>query len=114
MIIRKNDKMLVSHRRLFEEDLPRFFTGVVEDYEDGIVRINGFTWQHELIHGEMIKKPDRRNKIISVSSGLYICYLLPEHTNMESLFINHKGTSHYLTDGEAFTMDLTDRLSLHK
>jgi hypothetical protein len=36
MLLEQGNKLLVTHRRLFEGDLPRFFVGEVEAYEDEI------------------------------------------------------------------------------
>ena len=112
MLINKGDIILISHRRLFSEEPPRFFTGIVDDFENGLIRITGYTWQHELVHGSMSRKKDRRTKIISLSSGLYFAYLLPSSIDIEKLSITQKGSSYHLTDQASFSMDMTDRLSL--
>ena len=36
MILNKGAKVLISHRRLYETDHGRYFTGMVDAYEDGI------------------------------------------------------------------------------
>lgn len=112
MLVNKGDIVLISHRRLFPEDPPRFFTGIVDEFDFGLVRITGYTWQHELVHGSMSRKTDRRTKIISLSSGLYFAYLLPGSVDIEKLSIVQKGSSYHLTDKASFSMDMTDRLAL--
>lgn len=110
MIINKNDKMLISHRRLFKEDASRFFTGIVEAYQDGLVRLSGYSWQHSMIQSEVVKKEDKRTKIISLSSGMFICYQLPFTVEMEQLHLTYQKQGYSLSDGKDFTMDLTERM----
>jgi hypothetical protein len=110
MIINKNDKMLISHRRLYKEDASRFFTGIVEEYQDGLVRISGYSWQMSMIQSDVVKKEDMRTKIISLSSGMFICYQLPVTVEMESLHINYHKQGYSITDGKKFVMDLSDKM----
>ena len=40
--IRDGDHILVIDRKLFHDDNTRFFVGVVEEYDDRVVRLRGF------------------------------------------------------------------------
>ena len=114
MIIEPGDAMLISHRRLFNEDTPRYFVGVVDAYQDGIVRMTGTTWLHDLISGQMQHKSDARTKVISLASGTVIAYLLPENVDTDKLRITYEQQQYSLSDGGGFNMDITDRLPHHK
>ena len=110
MILEDGDKVLVAHRRLFAEDQPRFFVGVVDRYEDGIARVTGYSWVREQLRGELERKADQRTKIVSVVSGSILLYRLPSGVDIEHLEIEHGPHQEVvLTDGREFHMDLTDR-----
>ncbi len=111
MILAPGEKVLISHRRLFESDQPRFFVGIVESYEDGMVKVTGYSWSREHIRGEMVRKNDPRTKIVSVSSGMVIVYELDPTLELEALRLETAGQHEvFLTDGSDFRMNLTDRL----
>ena len=44
VILQPGDKILVTHRRLFTDDAPRLFLGVVDHYEDGLILVTGHSW----------------------------------------------------------------------
>ena len=110
MILRSGDKILVAHRRLFSEDHPRYFTGEVEHYENGLAVVSGYTWLREPFRGELLRKPDRRTKVLSLTSGTLLFYKLDSETNLESLRMEtgEQGEC-MLTDGGDLRMDLTER-----
>ena len=112
MILEPGAKLLVAHRRLFDQDHTRFFTGVVEGYEQGIVRVYGHTWLRDGYLGTFERKSDERTKIISIASGTMIVYLLPSSTDMESLALDSDSTSIILRDDRGFAMDVSET-SLH-
>jgi len=47
MILQEGDKIMVVHRRLFENDKARYFIGIVDGYENGIIKVSGHTWIKE-------------------------------------------------------------------
>ena len=110
MILQDGDVVLIAHRRLFAEDLPRFFVGVVERYERGVARVEGYSWLREQMRGEMVRKPDLRTKIVSLESGTLMIYELPIEVEIEELRVEQPG-GHVvrLTDGKKFLMDLSER-----
>lgn len=110
MIMATGDHLLISHRRLFEKDQPRFFTGTVEHYENGVARVFGYSWIRDQLAGKLYKAPDQRTKIISIASGTYLVYLLPGTLNAAGLTIRQESNGDVLvTDGKDFTMDITER-----
>lgn len=114
MIVEKGDKLLVTHRRLFAEDQPRFFVGVVEEYEDGLAAVTGHSFVREPVRGDLVRKPDQRTKLVSIASGNVLVYLLPSATALEELRAEHgPDGSVVLTDGAGLCMDLTDRRHPH-
>ncbi len=108
MLLKKGDKILVAHRRLFEKDEVRFFVGQVEDYEVGVVKVKGHSYVPDIISGQMIEKPDERTKILALSSGTLLVYQLPDALALDELKFVMKDGSLSLTDGMVFTMNLAE------
>jgi hypothetical protein len=109
MLLSKGSKLLVCHRRLFSEDHPRFYFGTVELYAEGVAKVSGFTWTRDPTHGFQ-RKPDRRLKLIPISSGNLIIYEIPTEVDVEALRIEQiDGHTVIATDGVKFRMDLSER-----
>lgn len=112
MILEPGAKVLLSHRRLFDSDHPRFFVGVVEGYEDGIVKVCGHTWLRDGYSGTFKKKADDRTKIVSITSGAVMVYQLPGTTNLNSIrFSTENGELSIRDDGD-FRMDMNESPAL--
>jgi hypothetical protein len=111
MILEPGDKVLVAHRRLFPEDQARFFSAEVASCEGALAELEGYAWVREPFMGQLVRKQDRRTKIVSLSSGTLFVYKLPREINMEALK-SEPGIEGqvFLTDGGQFRMDLTERV----
>lgn len=107
-VLKEGDKILIAHRRLFEKDEPRFFVGFVEAYECGIVKSTGYSYVRDPMNGQLIKKAERRTKLVSLSAGTVIVYLLPEEVLFDSVWFTTEAGHMTLTDGKQFTMNLTE------
>ena len=109
MLFENGTKLLICHRRLFAEDQPRFFVGVVTACEGDLAKVSGFSWTRDPAQG-FLRKDDRRTKIASLGSGATIVYELPAEVQVEELRIEQPGArSVRLTDGRKFSMDLAER-----
>ncbi|MBI3542488.1 MAG: hypothetical protein HY075_04345 [Deltaproteobacteria bacterium] len=109
MILEPGLKVMIVHRRLFETDHHRFFTGVVDAYEQGIVKVMGNSWIYDVFTGEPKRKEGKRTKIFSIASGTVMLYELPETAQMDSLaFEFDKDRRLILCDGRHLRLDLTE------
>lgn len=110
MILQTGDKVLIAHRRLFPEDRPRFFVGVVECYEHGLARVEGHSWSID-VRSTMVRKVDPRTKVIAIASGTLIVYQLPGTVDLEKVEVHSDRSGEtILTAGPEFRMDLTERV----
>ena len=115
MIIQPGDKVLVAHRRLFRDDAPRLFLGVVDHYEDGLILVTGHSWIRSPVLGEFYQKTDQRSKIVALGSGSVMVYQLPRDLALDAITIETRDKHQsFLTDGKRFEMDITDHHSLGK
>ena len=108
MILNQGDKLLVVHRRLFEKDDPRFFIGTVQDYEDGVAEVAGFSFVRDVLGGTVQRKEENRTKLLAISSGTLLVYQLPAEVKIESLTITASESELHLTDGAGFVMNLSE------
>ena len=109
MFLEQGEKLLVTHRRLFREDSHRHFIGEVEHYRDGVASVSGYTWIWNPLSGEMVRKDDRRRKLVAIASGTLIVYLLDRSVDLDTIRFEHEpGGRTYLRDGADLRLDLTE------
>ena len=109
MILKKGDKILAAHRRLFADDQIRFFTGEVEETQGELVAATGHSWLRDAFESRVVRKNDRRTKILSLSSGTLIVYRLPREVDLDALKLDAGiGSQMVLTDGGSFHMDVSE------
>lgn len=107
-LIEPGDQLLVVHRRLFERDENRFFVGQVEASDGGVIRITGFTFVRDVIQGRVRRKAEARTKLLSLTSGTLIVYVLPKSVDVAKVEICCDEAEMWITDGNEFTMNLSE------
>ena len=110
-LLRDGDKLLISHRRIFERDELRYFAGTVVAYDDGIVKLDGWTYLKDFGTGNIMRKPDHRTKLYALASGTILVYQLPAGTNLDALQFTVDGARALVTDGGELQMDMSEHLS---
>lgn len=108
MLLEKGNRLLVAHRRLFEGDLPRFFVGEVEAYEDGIARIGGYSFVRDIGSQDLLRKADRRTKLVALASPAYIVYQIAGDLDVGAARIRWVEGGLRLTEGERVVMNLAE------
>jgi len=108
MVLKPDDKVLIVHRRLFEKDSTRYFIGAVEEYDGGLARATEFTFSQDLSTGHVHKKADQTTKIVAISSGTVLVYLLAGDLQINSLQFAQADSKLSLVDDVAFKFDLTE------
>jgi len=109
MILKEGDGVLAVHRRLFAEDSPRFFLGVVDAYEPGVARVTGQSWVKDQMSGRMIRHEGLRTKILALASGTLLVYRLPDHVPPGSLRFDCSDDGRVtLTDGGHYRLQLRE------
>lgn len=108
MLLEAGNKLLITHRRLFEHDAPRFFVGEVQDWEDGIAKVSGYSFVRDIPTSQILKKADRRVKLVPVASEAYIVYLLPDEVAVETVRFDWSGEGLRLMSDQEVVMDLAE------
>lgn len=114
MILETGSRVLIVHRRLFDGDGPRYFVGVVDGYEPGLVRVTGYSWTRDPFGGTFVRKSDIRTKVVSLVSGTVLVYQLSTEATAEqlTLYFDAEGCP-FLVDGHRLRMDLAESSGRH-
>jgi len=108
-ILSPGEKVHVMHRRRFEKDVRRHFVGEVESYDQGVARVSGYVFViDDLSKHLFVKRPDRRTKLVPISSGDVIVNVIPETVEVESVAYELQNRSLVVTDGSAWSMDVKE------
>ncbi len=108
MILQSGNKLLIVHRRLFEADRTRYFLGTVNAYEDGVASVSGYTFVHDHVDGDYLRKDDERTKIMPIRSGSLIVYLLSSDFAIDEARICTRENRLILSDGRGCEMNLSE------
>ena len=107
-MLQPGNKLFISHRRIFDRDQPRYFLGSVLAYENGIVKVSGHSFVRDMATGNMIRKEDLRTKILSLTSGFFIVYELPETTDIHAAKLESDGGNLVLSDETGLLLNLAE------
>lgn len=110
MILEFGDKVLLSNRRMFPNDEARYFLGSTVACEGPLLKIEGYSFVRDLTNGHVLRKEEKRTKILSLSSPGYIVYQLPEEVDVEAAEIENIGGEIVLIDGMRHVMNLSERV----
>ncbi len=106
---RDGDRVVVIDRRLFRDDNTRIFVGIIEEFDEGVIRARGFVFHvspYEVAGAE--RRGEERVRIISLAAG-DIMFMLPREQDISKLQLKRSPKSMSLTDG-TYAMDLSDFL----
>lgn len=109
-VLHDNDRVLIIDRKLFKDDNTRLFVGVVEEYDEGTIRLRGVPFHlspYEISGAE--RHGDERVRVLSLAAGDLI-YLLPRELHISKVQLRRSPKSLMLTDGQAMSLDLSEWL----
>ena len=108
MLLKLGEKVHLIHHRRFERDVRRHFVGVVEDYELGLARLNGYAFvTDDLNKHEFVRRPDRRTKIAALSAGNFLINVIPPEVEIEKIRYELRDRRLVVTDG-SWEMDIKE------
>ncbi len=108
MLLETGDTVLVSHRRLFDGDEPRFFVGQILACDGPLFKAEGYSFVRDLSTGHIVKKPEKRTKLISLSAPGQIVYQLPGGIDMDLLDVVSRSNDTILVAGPRQIMNLSE------
>ncbi len=108
MMLDSGDTILVSHRRLFDGDEPRFFIGRTIACEGPLFKAEGYSFVRDLATGHIVKKPEKRIKLMSIASPGQMVYQLPNDIDMDSIDVVSRNADAMLVAGPRIIMNLSE------
>lgn len=109
MILNPGSKLLIVHRRLFENDSPRFFIGTVDTCTDQLVKATGYSWIRDELSGNMIKKVTQTTRLFPLGAGSLLVYELLESLNLDSIRFEFDHDGKFWLIGEPnYKIDLSE------
>lgn len=108
MLLNCGDKVLAVHRRLFEGDQSRYYLGEIVAYENGIAKVEGYSWTMEKMHCRIMRKSGLSTKLLALASGTLIVYQLPDGVDPATVEFSTQGSQILLVHGEDTILDLTE------
>ncbi len=109
MILNSGDVVLVSHRRMFERDEVRFFLGRTVVCEGPLLKAEGFSFVRDLSNGHIIKKDEKRLKLLSLDSPGHIVYQLPGDIDVDKVDIESGNGDAFMVEGDRKILNLSER-----
>lgn len=109
MLIDQGDIILVSHRRMFERDESRFFLGRTIASEGPLLKAEGYSFVRDLSNGMIIKKQEKRIKLVSLDSPGHIVYQLPGGIDVDAVGIESGNGDAYMVEGKKRLLNLSER-----
>jgi hypothetical protein len=108
MLLQKGEKIHVIHRRHSDKDPHRHFVGVVDAYEGGIARVTGYLFVVDPVKFVFFRRPEKRIRIIALSSGEVLANVLPPSVDLEKVVYKQERKSVRVTDGSDWHLDISE------
>ena len=96
------------HRRQMEREPHRHFVGVVEAYENGVARVTGYVYTVDTIKSAFFRRPDKRTRILAISSGDLLVNILPPEVNLDKIVYKLEKKAVRVTDGSEWYLDISE------
>jgi hypothetical protein len=108
MILQPGEKLHVIHRRKMEREPHRHFVGVVEAYENGVARVTGHVYTVDTVKSAFFRRPDKRTRILAISSGDLLVNVLPPEVNLDKIVYKLEKKAVRVTDGSEWYLDISE------
>ncbi|MEO2036701.1 MAG: hypothetical protein ABGZ35_31890 [Planctomycetaceae bacterium] len=109
MILECGDVVLLSNRRMFQHDEARHFLGRIVASEGELLKVEGFTFVRDLATGHVVRKPEKRVKVLSLASAGYIVYQLAGDIDVDQADIESGNGEAVLVANNRPVLNLSER-----
>jgi hypothetical protein len=91
-----------------EREPHRHFVGVVEAYENGVARVTGHVYTVDTVKSAFFRRPDKRTRILAISSGDLLVNVLPPEVNLDKIVYKLEKKAVRVTDGSEWYLDISE------
>ena len=111
MILETGEKVHIIERRYFMEDLRRHFVGEIIKCTEYTIRVKGYAWVFDAVKG-FVSKPEVRERVMPLAARLTI-NIIPKEVRLEDIkYISSRNKGLVVTDGEKFSLNITEFANL--
>jgi hypothetical protein len=107
-ILNPGEKVHLIHRRQLEKEPHRHFIGVVDAYENGVVRVTGHVYTVDTTTFRFFRRPEARTRIISAISGDVLVNVLPPSVDLEKISYKQEKKGLRISDGSGWHLDISE------
>ena len=112
MVLERGDRLHIIERRYFSDDLRRHFVGEILDCTEWVVRLKGYAWVFDAMTGQFVRKPERRERIISLLDRLTI-NMIPPQVDLDAVkYVTDPHRGLVVTDEKSFFLEITEFTAL--
>ena len=109
MLIKIGEKLHVIYRALYENSTRQHFVGEVTSYENGLARLDGYVFVHEVKKDGFLRKEDTRTTFVNVGENGYIINVIPQQTNLVDILYKYvTPAGMVVTDDKDFRLDISE------
>ena len=108
MILEPGEKVHIVERRYFADDVRRHLMGEVQRCTEHAVRIIGYVWVFDVLSGQFVRKPEKRERIIFFGDRLTI-NLVPSDVDIGAVrYVTDPTKGLQVTDGKDYFLEITE------
>ena len=107
-ILSTGEKVHLIQRRQLVKEPQRHFIGVVDAYEEGIVRVTGHVYTVDTGTFRFFRRPESRTRIISAASGEVLINVLPPSVDLDKIVYKQEKKWLRISDGSAWHLDISE------
>ena len=108
MIVEPGEKLHIVERRYFADDVRRHFVGEVLSCTGWVMRLKGYTWVFDDVSGEFVRKPEKRERVISILDRLTVNVIPPEADVDAVKYVTVPQKGLVVTDERTFFLEITE------
>ena len=108
MILEQGEKVHIIERRHFTDDIRRHLVGEVIRCSEQAIRLKGYVWVFDVGHGQFVRKPEKRDRIVCMGDRLTINVLPPEADLDATKYISDPRKGLLVTDERSFFLEVTE------
>ena len=109
MVLHEGEKVDVTTRRLFENDLRRHFVGEVKAAGEASMRLEGYVFVFDYGSSRFVKRPEPRVRVFGLADSGSIINVIPADLDLDALFYSTSTENHMVfTDGKSFSLDVNE------
>lgn len=107
-VLHPGDKIHVSTRRSFVDDIRRHFVGMVEAVEGELARLRGHVFVYHQGTGEFERRPKERILVLGIGDAMQVINVLPADIDLGAVHYTSADGRLVVTDGKDFVLDVNE------